>query len=96
MRVETHTNVPIIKGIGLKGNLVVYENWISFCQQIKTAHARNKVVYRSRFFSARITKDNGFSITCHVTADEITKETTKKKVVQQFIQMMTALENAIS
>lgn len=93
LKIQTYH--PVIRGVGVRGTLTIFDNFISFVQHAKTSHARNKVVFRSRFFSARVTKDNGFSITCHVTAEEISTERVRKKVVQQFIKMMSTLQSVI-
>lgn len=90
---ELHTQHPIIRGVGVRGTLTIFDNFASFAQAVKTPHARNKVVFRSRFFSARVTKDSSFSITCHIGAEEIADGKIRQKVVQQFIRMMSTLQS---
>lgn len=92
---ELHTQHPIIRGVGVRGTLTIFDNFASFAQAVKTPHARNKVVFRSRFFSARVTKDSSFSITCHIGAEEIADCKIRQKVVQQFIRMMSTLQSII-
>lgn len=94
---ETHVNlrVPAIRGCTYKGSLTINDDFLLFCQAVKAQHARNKVVYRSAFFSARITKDNCFSITCHFSAQDVISVKARQKIIMQFIKMMTTLENVL-
>lgn len=92
---ELHTQHPVIRGVGVRGTLTIFDNFASFAQAVKTPHARNKVVFRSRFFSARVTQDSSFSITCHIGAEEIADGKIRQKVVQQFIHMMSTLQSLI-
>lgn len=92
---ELHTQHPVIRGVGVRGTLTVFDNFASFVQAVKAPHARNKVVFRSRFFSARVTKDSSFSITCHIGSEEMADSKIRQRVVQQFIRMMSTLQSLI-
>lgn len=92
---ELHTQHPVIRGVGVRGTLTVFDNFASFVQAVKAPHARNKVVFRSRFFSARVTQDSSFSITCHIGSEEMVDSKIRQKIVQQFVRMMSTLQSLI-
>lgn len=82
-----------MKGIPIRGTLCVFDSFLSFCEAVKKPHTRNKVVYRSKYFSARITKTGEYSITFHISVADAQKTAIKKRVVQQFIKMMSTLSS---
>lgn len=91
---EALTRFPVLQGIPVRGKLTILnDEKVYFEDNDPRQHTRNRVVYRSTHFSARITADGGFSITCHTTCDNMLKSAGKKKLIQEFLQMMSKLEN---
>lgn len=91
---EALTRFPVLQGIPVRGRLTILnDEKIYFEDNDPKQQARNRVVYRSTHFSARITADGGFSITCHTTCESVLKAAGKKKLIQEFLQMMSKLED---
>lgn len=91
MRLNINCMHDPINGVPIRGALIVYDSFSVFCEAIKKPHARNKIVYRSKYFSARVTKTGEYSITFHISVADAQKNNIKKRVIQQFIQMMSTL-----
>lgn len=92
---DARTRFPVLQGIPVRGKLTILnDTQVYFEDNDPQQHTRNKIVYRSTHFSARITADGGFSITCHTSVEKMLKPAGKKKLIQEFLQMMSKLENA--
>ena len=92
---EARTRFPVLQGIPVRGKLTILSDTeVYFEDNDPQNHTRNKVIYRSTHFSARITADGGFSITCHTTCEKILTTSGKKKLIIEFLKMMSSLEDA--
>lgn len=95
VQLEARTRYPVLQGIPVRGKLTILNDaQVYFEDNDPQQHTRNKLVYRSTHFSARITAAGGFSITCHTTVEKMLKPAGKKKLIQEFLQMMSKLEDA--
>lgn len=90
---KARTRYPVLQGIPIRGKLTILNGThVYFEDNDPQNHTRNKVVYRSTHFSARITADGGFSITCHTTCEKMLTRKGKAKLIEEFLKMMTTLE----
>lgn len=93
-KVKARTRYPVLQGIPIRGKVTFLgDDEVYFEDNDPQPHTRNKVVYRSQHFSARITVDGGFSITCHTTCEKMVSTNGKKKLIQEFLQMMTQMKD---
>lgn len=92
--IKARTRYPVLQGIPIRGKVTfLSDDEVYFEDNDPQQHTRNRVVYRSQHFSARITVDGGFSITCHTTCEKMVSATGKKKLIQEFLKMMTQMES---
>lgn len=92
-KLKARTRYPLLQGIPVRGKLTILSDAnIYFEDNDPQNHTRNKVVYKSTHFSARITADGGFSITCHTTCEKMLTKKGKAKLIEEFLRMMTTLE----
>lgn len=95
-QLKAKTYHDFFPGIPLRGKLSIIGDTAMFVENELSNRIRNKQVFRSKFFSVRITDDGQFNITCHLDGTKISKIAYKKTVTYEFVKMMTAIDALIN
>lgn len=89
--VVIQTRFPIMERIPVRGRMFFTPDNVVFMANPKEVRTRNKVVFRSKFFSIRQTQDGSFSGTIHITQQELGRE--KKQLMAEFLKVYSFLSN---